>query len=231
MNRKPSTKRKAFYAFLSSILMHVALYFTILSFSSINILPTQREAKKVISAKLFYKSTKPKKTKMENKGKVKQKPLSKRHSAQIDNVDNTKSAIINTEKKVLKPTRRSKVASNNALKVKNEKAPIKKFDALNALQSLRNKIDNQSYSQSKKEAYNEYVENKNFIPRSTTKLNQQPEAKAIEVRVNCNNVLNESLTFISGMLGGSIKCISFNGSQKYIDARLEKLGKKKNKKK
>ena len=66
------------------------------------------------------------------------------------------------------------------------------------------------------------------MPRTSTNFEQLPEAKAAEVNVSCNNMLNKSMMAMSGLLGGTIKCNSFNGSQKYINKRLDKLGVKSN---
>jgi len=52
----------------------------------------------------------------------------------------------------------------------------------------------------------------------------------VTVSVNCNSTFNKGIKMLSGLLGGSIKCTSYNGSQKFIDARLEKLGKQRKEK-
>lgn len=62
------------------------------------------------------------------------------------------------------------------------------------------------------------------MPRTSTNFDQLPEAKTVEVNASCNNALNKSMMAMSGLLGGTIKCNIFNGSQKYINKRLDKLG-------
>ncbi|MEW6989141.1 hypothetical protein AADZ91_00515 [Colwelliaceae bacterium 6441] len=75
--------------------------------------------------------------------------------------------------------------------------------------------------------YQQFITDKNTIAVSKSKFNQLPEAKARKVEVDCSNTFNKGITMLSGLLGGSIKCNSFNGSQQYIDARLKKMGAKK----
>jgi hypothetical protein len=52
------------------------------------------------------------------------------------------------------------------------------------------------------------------LPRTSTNFEQLPEAKTVEINASCNNALNKSMMAMSGFLGGTIKCNSFNGSQK-----------------
>ena len=103
------------------------------------------------------------------------------------------------------------------------------FSAINALTSLRSKLNQQALSQSSENHYNELIKSRNSIPRSATKFAHIEEAKAKTVAVDCNSSLNKGITILSSILGGSIKCTSYNGTQKFIDARLEKLGKKNDK--
>jgi len=100
------------------------------------------------------------------------------------------------------------------------------FSANQALNSLKEEISQQNYSQSAQQNYQDYIKAKNTIPRSITKFEQVADAKAKAVEVNCNNVFYKGMMMLSGLLKGSVKCTSYNGSQKFIDARLKKLGKK-----
>ena len=102
------------------------------------------------------------------------------------------------------------------------------FSASKALESLKSNIVQQNYKQSSQQHYQDYIKAKNAIPRSTTKFNEIPQAKAKTVNVNCKSTLNKGVMILSNLLGGSVKCSNFNGSQKFIDARLEKMGKRKN---
>jgi len=101
------------------------------------------------------------------------------------------------------------------------------FSSSKTLESLKARIEQQSYEQSAQQNYSDYIKAKNTISRSTTKFKEITEAKAKTVNVNCKSTLNKGVMILSSLLGGSVKCTNFNGSQKFIDARLEKLGKKK----
>jgi len=105
------------------------------------------------------------------------------------------------------------------------------FDASQALSSLKEKISQQNYTQSSQSNYQDYLNSKNTIPRSITKFKQISEAKAKRVEVNCNNAFYKGMMILSSLLKGSVKCTNYNGSQKFIDARLKKLGKKTSNKK
>ena len=90
---------------------------------------------------------------------------------------------------------------------------VKADDAHQALQSLKSKITQQSYEQSAQQHYQDFIAAKNAIPRSITKVDEIPEAKAVAVNVNCNSTFNKGITILSGLLGGSVKCASYHGSQ------------------
>lgn len=110
---------------------------------------------------------------------------------------------------------------------KNERA-MPAFDPMKALQSLQQNVERTNLKSDQEQGYQDYVNSKNYIPRSSTKLGEIPEAKPVQVDVNCDNAFSKGLTILSNIMGGSVKCQRFNGAQKFIDARLEKLGKKKN---
>jgi hypothetical protein len=129
----------------------------------------------------------------------------------------------NKAEKTIKPPEESQLIKNRDII---QKATKQKFSRLNSLQSLREKMNQQTYKQSANDHYQAFVASKNFIPRSATKFNQLAEAKPVTIKVDCDNTFNKGMMIVSGLLGGGIKCNSFNGSQKYIDKRLEKLGKK-----
>jgi hypothetical protein len=175
----------------------------------------------IISAKLFYKKQSiktvvQKKVKL-SEGKNEQKDINK---------NNRTTSKIKAPKAIELPPKSNTSNTNNNLEERTHKNTITpRISSLDALQSLREKIYLQKIDQGAKEHYQAFIESKKILPRSTTKLNQLPEAKAVEIKVDCSNTFNKGLKIISGMLGGSIKCNRFNGSQKFIDARLEKMGK------
>lgn len=110
---------------------------------------------------------------------------------------------------------------------KNERV-MPAFDPMKALQSLQQNVERSNLKYNQELGYQDYVNSKNYILRSSTKLDEIPEAKPVQVNVNCDNAFSKSLTILSNIMGGSVKCQRFNGAQKFIDARLENLGKKKN---
>lgn len=75
-------------------------------------------------------------------------------------------------------------------------------------------------------SYNEFQQKKHFIPRSRNKFNQLPQPKAQKIAIKCNNTFTQGLTILSGLMGGTIQCEKFSNSQKYIDKRLKRMGKK-----
>lgn len=99
------------------------------------------------------------------------------------------------------------------------------FNPAAALQSLKQDIDREHMQLGQEQAYQDFVARKNYIPPSSTKLDEIPEAKPVQVNVSCDNAFSKGLTILSNIMGGSVKCQRFNGAQKFIDARLEKLGK------
>jgi DNA mismatch repair ATPase MutL len=224
-------------AYIYSVLIHIVIFFTLSSFNPIVKNSPEKKTVKIISAKLFYnKITVKTISNQKEKESGKSTEQSTEQSSLEDHLINTSnSASTSKTEKVIKPVESSKITkkrNSEALTKKTsvKKVPTKLFNSLNSLQSLRKNIDSKSYKKNGDEAYQAFVKNKNFIPQSTTKYNQIPEAKAVDIKVNCNNAFNKSMTVISGLLGGTIKCNSFNGSQKHIDARLEKLGVIKDKK-
>jgi len=212
---------KEYSAYIYSVLVHLVVLLLLFSISpTIKTFP-EKQIVKIISAKLFYNKS----TAMPvNDHKVKE---------QILNIEEKTSnnASGSKVKKAIKPINQSKTEKTTEAvgRVKTSKnitstVSQKTLSSSNTLQSLREKIDKESYKQQSKAAYESFVRSKNSLARSTTKFEQLPEAKAVEVNVSCNNTLNKSITIMSGLLGGTIKCNSFNESQKHIDRRLDKLG-------
>lgn len=209
--RNNAIKAFNFSSIFWSILIHVLILYLLLRITTSINKNTPQQTIPIISAQLLYKNKKV-----------------------VPDVKSSKTTVIQTANQISK---NAELKNSKNMEVLSEKSQVKeplvvkkKVDALSSLKSLRENINSKIYHQNAKQAYKEYIANKNFIPRSTTKFNKLPEAKAVNIEVNCNSAVNKSLSVLSGLLGGSIKCTSFNGSQKFIDARLEKLGKKKDKK-
>jgi len=203
-------------AFIYSVIIHILLLLALLTITP-KIEAPQKQIIKIISAKLFYKN-KPKPTPVQqvkessvqkNEVETKEKPEEKLNE--------------NKAKREIRYAKKNQVVEKENI---SPEAPKQNFSSLNSLQSLREKISQQSYNQSANDHYQASVERKNFIPRSATKFKQLAEAKPVTIKVDCDNTFNKGMMIMSGLLGGGIKCNSFNGSQRFIDKRLEKLGKK-----
>jgi len=202
-------------AFVYSVVIHILLLLALLTITP-KLEAPQKQIIKIISAKLLYKKPTP-------------APVEQAKESVVQK------SKIETRKKPTEKLNKNKIMKEIEPAIKNEgekkenntpRVTKQKFSSFNSLQSLRERVNQQSYKQSANDHYQATVKSKNVIPRSTTKFKQLAEAKAVTIRVNCDNALNKGMMIMSGLLGGSVKCNSFNGSKKFIDERLEKLGKK-----
>ncbi len=212
---------KDFSAFLYSVIIHTVVLLVLLSISPTVIKPVSPKVIKTISAKLFSSKKVASVTNEQDNKNPKHfngPKIVKTNDKIIKEVD---------VKKAVKSLANNKVDINKTSAAETLAVKKQKFSSFSSLKSLQGSISEKSFKESADIAYKEYVESRNFIPKSTTKLNQIPEAKPVTVELNCNSTFNKGMKILSGMLGGSIKCKSYNGSQKFIDARLIKLGKKK----
>ena len=210
-------------AFFYSVFIHVAVLYALLNITPTIAPPLQKKVIKIISAKLFYKNESST-TVVEQKIKVSERnneqsnikktdttttttTSESKAKSVIEPLDKSKTTSQSKAKSVIEPLDKIKTTKNKNSEVKTHKnTTTRRVSAQNSLQSLREQLNNQIRDQSAKEYYKAFVESKNFIPRSTTKFKQLPEAKAVDVKINCDSAFNKGVKIISGLLGGSIKC-------------------------
>ncbi|NQY35989.1 MAG: hypothetical protein HRT37_13660 [Alteromonadaceae bacterium] len=192
-------------AFFYSVFIHVAVLYALLNITPTIAPPLQKKVIKIISAKLFYKKESST-TVVEQKVKVSERSNEQSNIKKTDTTTTTTTSQ-SKAKSVIDPLDKIKTTKNKNSEVKTHKnTTTRRVSAQNSLQSLREQLNNQIRDQSAKEYYKAFVESKNFIPRSTTKFKQLPEAKAVDVKINCDSAFNKGVKIISGLLGGSIKC-------------------------
>jgi len=222
----------SFSYFLASIAIHVFLLMLLIHVSSSTsnyVVPqqTKKLISKVIQAQLVYLNDS--KT-IEAENMPKETSISTQNHSTINRDDTSqyddKNEYLGASYEA-QPNNQSDLTIANKPQTQNRKTKTKTLSALNSLEKLRRDIANENVHLSSKDSLQQYLDNKHYIPPSKTRFQQLPEAKAKKLEVNCNTTLFKGLTILGGLLGGSIKCNSFNGSQQYIGDRLEKLGKKK----
>lgn len=216
-----SNNRLEKHSFIYSLLIH-GLLVTLVVYFSPKIEQSSPVIHQIINAKLYNlpRTATPKSQKLS-----KETNNNKRTEQPSPHVKtNTTKSTIEQQEITIKNTQ-DKPQNNTSLNT--AKAQNDKRNAIDlSLDKLSKQLIDKAMKQGAIESYKEYVEEKNTIPKSTTRLNQLPEPKAVEVNVNCDNALSKGLTVISGLMGGTIRCNINKDFQKYIDARLEKMGKK-----
>lgn len=134
-------------------------------------------------------------------------------------VDESSKSIIAKDKLAEQQAENSKSTLNN-------KSPANtkhQFDAFSSLAKLSQQQDSYAMNASMNDHNQQREKDKNTIKKSINLYGKVPEAKAKKLEVNCQNAMLKGLSILGGLMGGSIKCNSYNGADKYINARLKKM--------
>ena len=122
------------------------------------------------------------------------KPMTKQKQSPLQSIKNTASSIDESRSTPATPS----IAKDPLAKRQQTKTDHKNpstvqpranttINTAAILQHLASQKYSDAQKSSAKDSYQSYQQQKNYIPPSKTKFNQLPEAKAKEVRVNCDN--------------------------------------------
>lgn len=196
-------------AIVLSLLFHLLIaLFIAQQFSQKKSLPISNKVSKSkpIQAKLYF----PPQNKQITDLPLKIKPEDIKAIIVVDKVK-ADNSIIHQEK----PLTKKKVTKVNDGKSKPEKISKQGLTSTtstknigqNSFEKLQSKLTKQNFQQAQNNSFNKYLANKNTIARSSTKFNEVPKAQIQTKEVDCNNsVLNTTITAISGLLGGGVRC-------------------------
>jgi len=208
---------------LFSVVFHLLLFLAFSHQFSQTSLPAKKEKKKVkpIQARLYFPPVKKQLT-LEVEVEVEQaEPAIEKNKAI------TEKSMVNKLVKKVTP----QPITNKKTQVTPKQQITKKILTSNlstksisqsALEKLQQRLSNQAQEHANNDSYNQYLTDKNTIGPSITKFNQLPEAKAKIKEVDCNaNVLNTTVTLLSGLLGGSIRCNSMPNLKAFLKKRAK----------
>lgn len=210
-----------------SVIFHLVLFLAFSHQFSQTSLPSKKEKKKVkpIQATLYFPPAK-KLIKVEDKVEAeaeveKAAPLIEKSETFPD-----KSKVSKPVEKVTPPAvtnKKPQVMPNQQVMKKVLTSDSSTMSiSQSALSKLQQRLSNQAQEHSSNDSFNQYLTDKNTIARSTTKLNQLPEAKAKTKEVDCNaSAINTALTGLSYLLGGSVRCNSTPNLKAFLDKRAK----------
>jgi hypothetical protein len=208
-----------------SVIFHLVLFLAFSHQFSQTSLPSKKETKKVkpIQATLYFPPAK-EQIKVEDEVEVEVEVEKATPLIEKSEVFPEKSQVSMPVEKVTSPAitnKKPQVMPNQQVinKVLTSDSSTKSISQ-SALSKLQQRLSNQAQEHSSKDSFNQYLTDKNTIARSTTKLNQLPEAKATIKKVDCDaNVLNTAIVITSGLLGGSVRCDSMPNLKAFLAKR------------
>ena len=116
-------------------------------------------------------------------------------------------------------------ASQQANDLSDENQQLPKINIAESLNRHLQKLDNINQQNLASASAQQHMKS-----RRSPQINTQRPTITLEqrqrilrrIQVDCQNAAKRGLSFISGILGGTIECRSYNGFQQYIDKHLNK---------
>jgi hypothetical protein len=202
-----------------SLFIHAIIFF-LLTKHKFKLPPKKRSTSKPISSYLYKPTSRVESADLSvNKQSTKAKtvsspiPVGTKVSPEKHNIEGNQS-----QKNIQKIKKLKKVPAPQKIEIDSKPS----ISAVEMLNKLKSRIASSGLKRSR-ELYNrKKLKDKNKIEKSIASSRKQPEIKLHEV--DCNSDFNDAIVKISVYMGGTMTCQKPPDIDKFIDARLNKMG-------